>query len=114
MSANLGSAYTHYESDVVLGRAEFLFADLRVASVFLDVLYLSECGTHRLAYDQVRIAVLDDFADLPSDLAAPPAPGLSSFWIVNGEVKGPSRFEFHPTVGQQSCFLHNPWQRLKL
>ena len=64
MFASLGSAYKHYESDMALGLVEFPFDDLRVALFVVDVLYLSECGTHRGAYDHVGLSVLDELADL--------------------------------------------------
>ena len=64
MSASLGDAHAHDKSDVVLGLVEFLLDDLRIASMLVDVLYLSECGTHRGADHHVRLAVLDEFADL--------------------------------------------------
>ena len=70
MSVNLSGAYTHHESDVALGLAKFPLDDLRIASIIVDVLYLSECGTHREAYDHVGLAVLDELADFRSDLAA--------------------------------------------
>ena len=47
MFASLGGAYTHNESDVALGLVELPLDDLRVASLFVDNLYLSKRGTHR-------------------------------------------------------------------
>ena len=70
MSANVSGAYTHHESDVALGLVEFPLDDLRIACICADVLYLSDRGTHRGAYDHVRLAMLNEFADFRSDLAA--------------------------------------------
>ena len=55
---------------MVLGLVELPFDDLRIGSMFVDVLYLSESGTHRVAYDHVRLAVLNELEDFRSDLAA--------------------------------------------
>ena len=70
MLANLSGAYTHHESDVVLGLVEFPLGDLRIASVLIDMLYLSKRGAHRGQYDHVRLAVFNELADFRSDLAA--------------------------------------------
>ena len=70
MSANLGGAYAHDESDVALGLVELPLDDLRIASILVDVLYLSGCGTHRGAYSHAGLAVIDELADFRSYLAA--------------------------------------------
>ena len=69
MFANLSGAYMHHDSDVVFGLVEFPLDDLRIATV-VNVLYLSERGTRRGAYDHVRLAVLNELAGVRSDLAA--------------------------------------------
>ena len=64
MFTNLGGAFARDKPDVVHGLVELPLDDLSVAPVFVYVLYLKECGTHRGAYDHVRLAALDDFAGL--------------------------------------------------